>query len=83
MRSPVKLFDDLAGHAESGRRIFAIGDDEIDPVLLDDRREKLPDGPPARFADDISDKEYLHGTSYRAKSETLVSLMTVTLICPG
>ena len=35
----VQLFDDLRGDAESGRRIFAIGDDEIDPAFLDDPGE--------------------------------------------
>ena len=79
----VELFDDLAGHAESRRGIFAVGDDEIDPVLLDDPGKKFADGPSPRFADDIPDKEYLHEPSYRAKSETRVSRMTVTLICPG
>ena len=61
MWSSIELFDDLSRHTESGRGIFAVGNDEIDPVLLDDPRKKFPDGPSSRLAHNISDKEYLHG----------------------
>ena len=44
----IQLFDDLARHAESGRGIFAIGDDEIDPAFLDDPGKKFADGPSSR-----------------------------------
>ncbi|EKD22035.1 MAG: hypothetical protein ACD_87C00200G0002 [uncultured bacterium] len=58
----VELFYDLAGHAESGSRIFAIGDDQINPLLLDDPGKQLADRPSSRFADDVSNKEYLQSS---------------------
>jgi hypothetical protein len=49
----VQVFHDLPGDAETGGGVFAVGDDEVHRPPGHERREKLPDGPAARLADDV------------------------------
>ena len=50
----------LGGDARSPGRIFAIGNDEVDPVADAQFRQQRLNGLPPRFAYDIADEQNLH-----------------------
>ena len=59
--APVEqLVADLARDAEAGRRIFGVGDDEVDGVVVDEGAEALPDELAAGAPDDVADEEDAH-----------------------
>ena len=60
-------------------RILEVQDGVIDTVLIDQRTELVPNDTSARLADYITDEQQSHF----AYSIDRVSLITVTLICPG
>src|SRR6185312_3772294 len=48
---------DRLGNAEAAGRILAVDDDEIEPPVLDERRQVFVDRGASGFADDIADEE--------------------------
>jgi len=55
-----KLLADLARDPEPTRRIFNVGDDQIDSVVLHEGREPVADEIASRLADDVADEKDVH-----------------------
>ena len=55
----------VAGDAEARRRVLDVGDDEVDPALLDQRRDRPPRDLPARLSKDVADEQNLHQSGFR------------------
>ena len=55
-----QFFSQLAGNAETSRRIFAVGDDQIDSVIFDQIREAFFDDSPPRAAEDVTNEKNAH-----------------------
>ena len=52
-----ELIADLAGDAEAGRRVFGVGDDDVDLMVVDERGQTALDELASRPPDDVADEE--------------------------
>ena len=52
-----EVVGDIRRDAESGRRVLDVGDDEIDPVVRDERADAAADELASRASDDVADEE--------------------------
>ncbi len=78
-RQLVQLGQGLRRHAEAAGHVLDVDHDIVDPVLVDQLRQKTLQGLATGLADHVADEQELH----RANSTARVSRMTVTRISPG
>jgi hypothetical protein len=57
------ILGDGGRQPKSASGILRIHDHEVDLALLDDMRQMLPDDPPSRSSENVSDKEHFHRDS--------------------
>ena len=62
-RHPGQIREELVGQAEAPRRVLDVDDGEVDPFLVDQRKERVLQGAPPRGADDVADEQEVHGES--------------------
>ena len=52
-----EVLADVLGDAAPAGRVLAVGDDHRRRIFLDEARQELVHGPPARPADDVAEEE--------------------------
>jgi hypothetical protein len=58
-----QVFSDARRNAEAGSRVFAVGDDEVDVVVLDEIRKAVMHDAPAGRANDVTNEQNSHEVS--------------------